>query len=311
MINGRKLTEIINEQHENVKYLPGIKLPNNLKAVPDIVEAVQNSDVLVFNIPHQFLHNICKMLKGHVPSNVRAISCLKGVDVSKEGCMTLSEYITKTLGIHCGALSGANLAPEIAQEKFSETTVAYRLPSDYVEGEDINQEILHTLFHRPYFHVHVVEDVTGVCLAGALKNVVAIAAGFVDGKGWGDNAKAAIMRRGLLEMVRFGELFFDDCDPKTFTEESAGVADLITSCAGGRNHRIGREFARTGKPMKQLEEELLNGQSAQGIITAQEVYEFLEARSLLDKFPLLVATYNMVYNGLSIDELPSILYHNK
>lgn len=309
IIGGRKLTEIINEKHENVKYLPGIKLPTNLKAVPDIVEAVRNSDLLVFNIPHQFLHNICKMLQGHVPKTVRAISCLKGLDVSKDGCMTLSDYITKTLGIHCGALSGANLAPEIAEEKFSETTVAYRLPADYVEGQDVDQKLLHSLFHRPYFHVRVVEDVTGVCLAGALKNVVAIAAGFADGRGWGDNAKAAVMRRGLLEMVRFGEHFFEDCNPKTFTEESAGVADLITSCAGGRNHRVGREFARTNKPMKQLEEELLNGQSAQGIITAQEVHEFLEARNAVDSFPLLVATYNMAYNGLSIDELPNILYH--
>lgn len=241
-----------------------------------------------------------------MPPHVRAISCLKGIDVSADGCVTLPTYITKTLGIHCGALSGANLAPEIAEEKFSETTVAYRLPADYFEG-DVDQEVLSTLFNRPYFHVNVVEDITGVCLAGALKNVIAIAAGFVDGMGWGDNAKAAIMRRGLLEMVQFGAMFFDDCNPKTFTEESAGVADLITSCAGGRNLKVGREFARTKKPLKQLEQELLNGQSAQGIITAKEVYDFLEARNALDKFPLHVATYNIAYNGLSIEELPSLL----
>lgn len=249
------------------------------------------------------------MLEGHVPSDVRAISCLKGIDVSADGCQTLPAYITKTLGIHCGALSGANLAPEIAAEKFSETTVAYRLPADYrSDGTDVNQDVLHKLFHRPYFHVNVVSDITGVCLAGALKNVVAIAAGFVEGQGWGDNAKAAIMRRGLLEMVRFGAMFFDDCDPKTFTEESAGVADLITSCAGGRNVRMGREFAKTKKPLKQLEAELLNGQSAQGIITAKEVHDFLLARDAVDKFPLMEATYNIAYNGLSIDELPKILH---
>lgn len=239
------------------------------------------------------------MLEGHIPSHVRAISCLKGINVSADGCMTLADYISKNLGIHCGALSGANLAPEIAEEKFSETTVAYTQPADYFEG-DVDAELLHTLFHRPYFHVNVIEDVTGICLAGALKNVVAIAAGFVDGMGWGDNAKAAIMRRGLLEMVQFGEMFFADCNPKTFTEESAGVADLITSCAGGRNHRVGREFARTNKPLKELERDLLNGQSAQGIITAKEVFDFLQAREALDKFPLLIATYNIAYNGLSV-----------
>lgn len=234
-------------------------------------------------------------MKGNISQNTKAISCLKGLDVTAERCLTLPEYISRTLGIQCGALSGANLAPEVAQEKFSETTVAYKHLS---ASDTISQAILYRLFHRPYFHVNVIDDVTGISLAGALKNIVAIAAGFVDGAGWGENAKAAIMRRGLLEMVQFGEMFFEDCDPKTFTEQSAGVADLITSCAGGRNVRIGREFARTGKSLKQLELELLNGQSAQGIITSKEVFDFLNARNSLEKFPLLVATYNIAYNGL-------------
>lgn len=254
----------------------------------------------------QFLRNICAQLKGHIDPSTRAISCLKGLDVSATGCVTLCDYISNHLGIHCGALSGANLAPEIALEKFSETTVAYRLPKDYFVG-DVDQLVLYKLFHRPYFHVAVVDDVTGVCLAGALKNVVAIAAGFVEGLGWGDNAKAAVMRRGLLEMVSFSQLFFNDCSPDTFTKESAGVADLITSCAGGRNVKMGREFSRQKKPLKQLEKELLNGQSAQGIITAKEVYDFLKARNSLEKFPLFVGTYNIAYEGFPVESLPEIL----
>lgn len=320
-IQGRKLTEIINNDHENVKYLPGIKLPTNVHAVPNIVEAVRDSNIIVFNIPHQFLPNVCKQLKGRVDPRTRAISCLKGVNVTENSVITLSEYITKNLGIHCGALSGANLAPEIAMERFSETTIAYRnvtdpeqaLPEDQAHI-DVDKEVLHTLFHRPYFHVHIVEDVTGVCLAGALKNIVAIAAGFVDGYGWGDNAKAAIMRRGLLEMVKFGEMFFDDCNPKTFTEESAGVADLITSCAGGRNLRVGKAYAQhilknpeSTKTVQELEQELLKGMSAQGIITSQEVYIFLNARNQLDAFPLFVATYRIAFEGHKIEDLPVIL----
>lgn len=341
VIDGRKLTEIINTDHENVKYLPGIKLPTNLFAVPNIVEAVRDSNVIVFNIPHQFLRSVCKQLQGYIHPHTRAISCLKGLDLSETDVTTLPDYITRTLGIHCGALSGANLAPEIAEEKFSETTVAYRYPTDpklvlpiksnnnnnssnndnsipKVSDEDLDKDTLRLLFHRPYFHVNVIDDVTGVCLAGALKNVVAIAAGFVDGRGWGDNAKAAIMRRGLLEMVRFGLTFFKDSDPKTYTEESAGVADLITSCAGGRNHRVGKAYAKhtldgknqnDNKSLQDLERELLNGQSAQGIITAMEVYKFLEARNALEKFPLMTATYRIAFENGKIEDLPEILEH--
>lgn len=285
------------------RYLTGIKLPENIVAVPDLLETVRGADILVFNIPHQFLRNVCRQLAGHVPKHVRAISCLKGLDVSADACVTLSQYITNTLGIHCGALSGANLALEIAQQKYSESTIAYRLPADYIKGQDVDEQVLYYLFHRPYFHVSVVQDVTGVCLAGALKNVIAIAAGFVTGVGWGDNAKAAVMRRGLLEMIQFGtEFFAGDIDPSTFLKESAGVADLITSCAGGRNVRMGTEFAKHNrtKTLKQLEAELLNGQSAQGITTAKEVYEFLEARNALERFPLMVATYNIAFNGLEV-----------
>ncbi|VVT53875.1 uncharacterized protein SAPINGB_P003794 [Magnusiomyces paraingens] len=318
-IDGRKLTEIINTEHENVKYLPGIRLPGNLHAVPNLLDAVRDSNIIVFNIPHQFLRSVCAQLKGYVHPHTRAISCLKGLDVSANKITTLPAYISEHLGIHCGALSGANLAPEIAQEKFSETTVAYRYPSTQEwkpedESQDVTKDDLRKLFHRPYFHVNVIDDITGVCLAGALKNVVAIAAGFVDGRGWGENAKAAIMRRGLLEMVQFGQTFFKGGDPRTYTEESAGVADLITSCAGGRNHRVGRAYGKLTKEdptitktLQDLERELLNGQSAQGILTAVEVYKFLKTQDALEQFPLMTATYRIAFEGESIDELPKIL----
>ncbi|CAN6670750.1 glycerol-3-phosphate dehydrogenase [NAD(+)] 1 [Trichomonascus vanleenenianus] len=306
-IEGRNLTDIINTDHENVKYLPEIKLPHNLVANPDIVDTVTDCDLVVFNIPHQFLRNICKMLSGIDFAGVRAISCLKGLEVSKDGVFLLSDYIKDQLGMHCGVLSGANLAPEVAREKFCETTIAYDRPDDFFEG-DIDANILKTLFQRTYFHVRVSSDAAAVSIGGALKNVVAIAAGFVEGHGWGDNAKAAIMRRGLLEMIKFGVTFFPGCKPETFTEESAGVADLITSCAGGRNCRIGREFAKnTSEPIEEVEKRLLNGQSAQGLATAMEVHELLTARNMIDDFPLFTATYKIAFEGMSIDDLPAFL----
>lgn len=161
-------------------------------------------------------------------------------------------------------------------------------------------------FHRPYFHVNVIEDVAGVSVAGALKNVVALAVGFVEGLGWGDNAKSAIMRVGLLETIKFSEMFFPESKASTFTAESAGVADLITTCSGGRNVKVGRYMAQTGASAEVAEKKLLNGQSSQGIVTAKEVHELLENTDKLDEFPF-EATYQIIYGSESIENLPHLL----
>ncbi|EGV66043.1 glycerol-3-phosphate dehydrogenase [Yamadazyma tenuis] len=314
-INGEKLTDIINTKHENVKYLPGIQLPENLIANPDVVDTVKNADLLVFNIPHQFLPRVCKQLVGQVKPSVRAISCLKGLEVTQEGCKLLSQSITDTLGIHCGVLSGANIANEVAKEKWSETSIAYDLPKDFKgDGLDINEYVLREAFHRSYFHVNVIKDVVGASIAGALKNVVAIAAGLVEGAGWGDNAKAAVMRIGIKETIKFAS-YYEKFGIKTslppqattFTEESAGVADLITTCSGGRNVRVARYMVEHGVSAWEAEKTLLNGQSSQGILTAKEVHELLENYKLQDEFPLFEATYKVIYENLDVNELPTLL----
>ncbi|CAI7613675.1 unnamed protein product, partial [Penicillium pancosmium] len=286
----QKLTEVINRAHENVKYLPGVRLPVNLHANPSLEDAVKDSTILVFNLPHQFILKTCESIKGKILPYARGISCIKGVDVNEHGINLFSETIGKILGIYCGALSGANIANEVAREKWSETTVAYdpphldskapspsgsqvnlvefehkdvsgnlsnvklqALPSDY---PPIDHNILKSLFHRPYFHVRVVNDVAGVSISGALKNVVALAAGFVVGMGWGDNAKAAVMRVGLMEMVRFGDKFFGaTIEQRTFTDESAGVADLITSSSGGRNFRCAKYSVERNQSIEQIEKD--------------------------------------------------------
>ncbi len=327
----QKLTSLINRLHENVKYLPDIALPHNLYANPSLSESVKDSTILVFNLPHQFIGGICDQLKGHILPYARGISCIKGVNVSRDGVSLFSETIGAQLGIYCGALSGANIATEVAQEKFSETTVAYDAPpidsrnptpksatpepahldlkqlthndssgsTSKVklhalppEFPPLDHSNLKALFHRPYFHVRVISDVAGVSLGGALKNVVAIAAGFVDGLGWGDNAKAAVMRRGLLEMVKFGREFFSgSVHAATFTEESCGVADLITSCSGGRNHRCAKLSVQRGLGIEEVEAKELNGQKLQGPLTAKEVNSFLKAKGLEDEFPLFTSVY--------------------
>ncbi|EGW30431.1 glycerol-3-phosphate dehydrogenase [Spathaspora passalidarum NRRL Y-27907] len=315
MIEDRKLTDIINTEHENVKYLPDVKLPANLIANPDIVDTVKDADLIVFNIPHQFLGRIVKQLDGHVKPTARAISCLKGLEVGPEGCKLLSTSITEKLGIYCGVLSGANIASEVARGRWSETSIAYTLPADFRgAGRDIDEFVLKQCFHRPYFHVRVIRDVVGASIAGALKNVVACAVGFVIGAGWGDNARAAIMRIGIREIInfashweKFGIKGLAPPSHSTFTEESAGVADLITTCSGGRNVKVTKYMVENNVDAWEAEKIVLKGQSSQGIITAKEVHELLENFSLQDQFPLFEATYKVIYEDGSVEDFPRLL----
>ena len=346
----QKLTHLINHFHENVKYLPGIPLPHNVIANPSLTDSVKDSSILIFNLPHQFIEGLCKQMRGHILPYARGISCIKGVNVKESSISLFSETIGRELDIYCGALSGANIANEVAQEKFSETTIAYDPPpmdsqnptptasagpspvSSHVdltklthkeasgktskaklkpmpqEYHPVDAGTLRALFHRPYFHVRVVADVAGVSLGGALKNIVAVAAGFVDGLKWGDNAKAAVMRVGLLEMVAFGKKFF----PKTvytgtFTEESCGVADLITTCAGGRNHRCAKLSIERGVSIEEVEAKELNGQKLQGTLTTKEVHKFLKSQGLERDFPLFTAVYNILEGKAKVEDLPHMI----
>ncbi|CAG7822639.1 unnamed protein product, partial [Allacma fusca] len=149
-----------------------------------------------------------------------------------------------------------------------------------VGTHDVEQgQVLHTLFQTDFFRVVVVADVETVEICGALKNIVAVGAGFIDGLQYGDNTKAAVIRLGLMEMVRFSQEFYGGKNLSTFLE-SCGVADLITTCYGGRNRKVSEAFVRTGKTLAQLEEEMLNGQRLQGPMTAAEVHHMLEIRGL-------------------------------
>ncbi|RAL40935.1 hypothetical protein DM860_008633 [Cuscuta australis] len=285
---GEKLSEVINRTNENVKYLPGIKLGKNVIADPDLDHAVREANMLVFVTPHQFVEGICRRLVGKIRKDASAISLIKGMEVKKEdGPRIISTLITERLGVNCCVLMGANIANEIAIEMFSEATIGYRE----------NKEIAHKwvqLFNAPYFMVSVVQDVEGVELCGTLKNVVALAAGFVDGLELGNNTKAAIMRIGLKEMNAFSKLLFPSVKDSTFFE-SCGVADVITTCLGGRNRKCAEAFARDGgkRSLDELEAEMLQGQKLQGVSTAKEVYEVLRYRGWLESFPLFSTVHEI------------------
>lgn len=124
IIDGKKLSEIINSQHENVKYLPGHRLPDPIVAVTDALETAKDADILIFVVPHAFVKRICEPMKGKLKPNVIGISLIKGFGETPDGGIQLiSDVIKSTLNIDCAVLMGANLAGEVADEKFCETTI--------------------------------------------------------------------------------------------------------------------------------------------------------------------------------------------
>ncbi|KAH0560905.1 glycerol-3-phosphate dehydrogenase [NAD(+)], cytoplasmic-like isoform X1 [Cotesia glomerata] len=295
MIDGRKLTEIINEEHENVKYLPGHKIPENVVAVPDVVEAAADADILVFVVPHQFIRRICSTLLGKIKPTACGLSLIKGFDQKEGGGIDLiSQIIATELNIPMAVLMGANLASEVADEMFCETTIGCK---DNAMGV-----ILRDMIQTPFFRVVVVDDVNSVECCGALKNIVACGAGFVDGLGLGDNTKAAVIRLGLMEMIKFVDVFYPGGKLSTFFE-SCGVADLITTCYGGRNRKVSEAFVKIGKSIAELEQEMLNGQKLQGPITAEEVNYMLKAKDMEVRFPLFTAIHRICVGELQATDL--------
>jgi len=298
-VNGRNLTDIINTEHENVKYLPGRKLPENVVAVPDIADAALEADLLIFVLPHQFIKRSCAPLAGKLKATAQGLSLVKGFAILPEGGVKLiSEVVEDEMKIPVSVLMGANLANEVADEKFCETTIGSADPG---VGADFK-----LLFQTPNFRVTVVSDKHTVEICGALKNIVACAAGFCDGLQMGDNTKAAAIRLGLKEMIWYGERFFPGGSLSTYLE-SCGLADLITTCYGGRNRKVSEAFVRTKKPIAELETEMLNGQKLQGPETAAEVNFLLKKEGLEDKFPLFTAVHRICIGAEPVESLVECL----
>jgi len=298
-VDGRNLSEIINTEHENTKYLPGAKIPPNVKAVTDLLEVCRDADILVFVVPHQFVQKLCKQMVGTVKQGAIAISLIKGLsDGHKPGAIKLiSDEINEILQVECAALMGANLANEVGSDKFCEATIGCKNAGKY--GDTLKK-----LFHTDNFRITVVEDAHTVELCGALKNIVACAAGFSDGLGLGDNTKAAVIRLGVAELMNFVEHYYPGSNLKTFFE-SCGIADVVTTCYGGRNRKVCEAFVKAAgkKTMGDIEKDLLNGQSAQGPLTAEEVFEMTKASNMQDKFPLFTAVHRICKGELKPEQM--------
>eukprot|EP00900_Chrysochromulina_parva_P019144 jgi/Chrpa1/27230/Chrysochromulina_OHIO_Genome00008171-RA len=303
MIDGKPLTQIINETNENVKYLKGAKFTKNVIADPNLESATKGATMICFCLPHQFLKPMMPKIKAAAAPGVKVLSAIKGIDFDEKGIVLISDILRKELNADCSVLMGANVANDMASDAFCETTIGYR--------DQKNGELFKLAYDDFSLKVGTVQDTVGVELCGALKNIVAIGAGFVDGLGMGGNTKAAIIRIGLKEMVKFCKMFYPTAgiSDDTFLE-SCGVADLITTCYGGRNRKCAEAFAKHGKTksLDQIEAELLGGQKLQGTLTAKEVNHILKMKGLEHEFPFFTTVYKIAYTDTPLSALTTTPY---
>merc|ERR1712194_929111 len=225
MIDGKPLTQIINETNENVKYLKGAKFTPNVVAEPSLEKAVEGATMVCFCLPHQFLKPLMPAIKASVAPGAKALSAIKGIDFDDKGIVLISDIIRQELSADCSVLMGA------------------------------------------------------------------------------------IMRIGLLEMKKFANMFYKDIDDDTFLE-SCGVADLITTCYGGRNRKCAEAFAKAGKKksLDEIEAELLGGQKLQGMLTAKEVNHVLKMKGLEHEFPFFTAVYQISYEDTPLEAICTTPY---
>ena len=221
---------LIRENRENIRFLPGVSLPISIDIISDDEKAFENAGVIVSAVPCVFMRDVWTRLVKHLPQHTPIVSITKGIEYDSLKCPTgvLSDIVeTRQLAV----LSGPNIAGELAQSLPATATAASHDPT-------LAQHV-QRLFSTSWFRVYTNEDVKGVEIAGAAKNVIAIAAGIIDGMKAGDNAKAALLTRGLVEIQRLGEKL--GAKPSTFYGLS-GLGDLVTTCISpiGRNRSFGQ-----------------------------------------------------------------------
>jgi len=253
----------------NSQYLPGINLPKSLQATSDLDRALRGAELVFLAVPSQSLRQSLIDLEPHLERRSVLVSLVKGVE--KSTTMRMSEVIADTLDLEperIGVVSGPNIALEIAKEQ----------PTGGVASSvslEVAQEIA-TACSAPYFRGYVNTDVTGTELGGVLKNLIALAIGIVDGVGYGENTKAAIITRGLAEMKAFAAAH--GADPATLTG-LAGLGDLIATCQSplSRNNTAGRLIGQ-GYSLKETKEQMQ--QTAEGISSVGPVLEIARERGI-------------------------------
>jgi glycerol-3-phosphate dehydrogenase (NAD(P)+) len=272
----------------NADYLPGIKIPKEILITSDIEESSDDKNLIVMAVPSQFLRGVVKKINYHQIEDAILVSVSKGIE--KNTLMTMSQML-KDVFPHInenqiGVISGPSHAEEVSQ----------MVPTAVVAASvDIEtSKAIQAAFMTSYFRVYASTDILGVELGGAFKNIIAIGAGIIDGAGFGDNTKAAIMTRGVAEISRLGLAM--GARPETFAGLS-GMGDLIVTCMSrhSRNRYVGEQIGK-GKKLKQILKSM--EQVAEGVETTRS------AKQLASKIDIETPITNEVYKILFEDKDP-------
>ena len=274
--------EEINTTRQNSKFLPGVIIPEDLIVSNDLEEVIKDSEIVVVAVPSQAVRSVCKQIKPFIKENQIIVDVAKGLE--RGTGKRLSDVVKEELPNNpYVVLSGPSHAEEVA--KYMPTTIV--AACEEIEYAQKVQDA----FMSPFLRVYTNPDIIGVELGGALKNIIAFGAGMCDGLGYGDNTKAALMTRGIVEISRLGVAM--GADVNTFTG-LAGIGDLIVTCTSmhSRNRRAGILMGQG----KTLEETLEEVQMVVEGITATEV-AYKVSRELKVDMPITEAIYSVLYQG--------------
>ncbi|MEK4252867.1 NAD(P)H-dependent glycerol-3-phosphate dehydrogenase [Ureibacillus sp. FSL K6-0786] len=285
----------INEQHTNEKYVSNIQLPENLRATSDLKEAAEHGDIIIFAVPTKAIREVAENIMNYLNRKVLIVHVSKGIE--PDSLKRISEILEESLSPHViediVVLSGPSHAEEVVLHHPTTITAAC---TNLRSAEKIQD-----LFMNQYFRVYTNTDVIGVELGGALKNVIALAAGISDGLNYGDNAKAALITRGLAEIARLGVRMGGN--PFTFAGLT-GMGDLIVTCTSvhSRNWKAGNML---GKGMKLGEVLESMGMVVEGVRTTKAAYQLAKKYDV--PMPITTALFEVLFNEKepkdAVDEL--------
>lgn len=278
----------LQEKRENELFLPGIKFPENLTITNELEKTVNEAFSIVFAVPSFALRKVCEDINNYINKDQLLVTVIKGIeDVT---FLRMSQIIDKVITNKKGvvALSGPTHAEEVSKN----------IPTAIVaacENLKLAEEV-QNMFMRKYFRVYTNDDIIGVELGGATKNIIAIISGISDGIGFGDNTKAMLITRGLAEMIRLGKKM--NANEKTFSG-LAGMGDLIVTCHSrhSRNRYVGEQLGK-GRNIDEIVSSM--NMIAEGVKNCKSVYHF--AKSIDVEMPLTFELYKIIYENSSFKD---------